>query len=51
MISCTTAERLEAGLRAGNIAPEQLPEEACSTLKELAQAGTLLDCHHLDTER
>ncbi|XP_054917750.1 uncharacterized protein [Dermacentor andersoni] len=45
------AERLEAGLRAGNIAPEQLPEEACSTLKELAQAGTLLDCHHLDTER
>ncbi|XP_075529623.1 uncharacterized protein LOC142562270 isoform X2 [Dermacentor variabilis] len=45
------AERLEAILRAGNIAPEQLPEETCRTLKQLAQAGTLLDCPHLETER
>ncbi|XP_050045038.1 uncharacterized protein [Dermacentor andersoni] len=44
------AENLEAGLRAGNIAPEQLPKEARSTLKDLAHAGTLLDCHDLDSE-
>ncbi|XP_075536674.1 uncharacterized protein LOC142571878 isoform X2 [Dermacentor variabilis] len=44
------AENLEAGLRAGNIAPEQLPKEARGTLKDLAHAGTLLDCHDLDSE-
>ncbi|XP_070389264.1 protein Hook homolog 1-like [Dermacentor albipictus] len=44
------AENLEAGLRAGNIAPEQLPKEARGTLEDLAHAGTLLDCHDVDSE-
>ncbi|KAL1420926.1 hypothetical protein MTO96_004296 [Rhipicephalus appendiculatus] len=36
------AEHLEAGLRAGKIAPDQLPKEACDIVKTHAKAAVLL---------
>lgn len=45
------AENLEAGLRAGNIAPDQLPEKACNIIKPHAHAAVLLGLEDSTPER
>ncbi|XP_037560482.1 uncharacterized protein LOC119437553 isoform X2 [Dermacentor silvarum] len=44
------AENIEAGLRAGKLAPDQLPEEVRSKIEHMAHLATLLDCHDMDVE-
>lgn len=45
------AENLEAGLRAANIAPDQLPEKSCNIIKRHAHAAVLLGLEDSAPER